>query len=337
MDEPILPSEVSQPFSHIPVLPNEIMALLAPKPGEVVLDCTTGMGGHALLLSEAVGKDGTVIGLDLDSAALAAAERRLAAAPARFIPISAGFDSAPALLGQLGLQADAMIADLGFGSHQMDDPDRGFSFSAEGPLDMRFDRSKRVTAADLLTRLSERELADLIYKYGEEPLSRKIARKLAEARRREPIRTTAQLARLVEEAYGPRASRSRRHPATRTFMALRIAVNDELEALQALLDAMASAAEAVGRNDESAWLARGARIAVISFHSLEDRLVKHAFADLAQRDLARKLTRKPVTASDEECERNPRARSAKLRAIEIGKAEMPKSRNAEREASNSSA
>lgn len=306
-------------FTHTPVLVREVMSLLQPKPGEVAVDCTVGHGGHAALISEAVGETGTVVGLDLDAEALAVAERKLASGPAKFVAVNARFDSAPAQLAARGLKADVVLADLGFGSHQMDDPSRGLSFTGDGPLDMRFDRTHGPTAADLVARCSERELADLIYRFGEEPLSRKIARKLVDARRREPIRSTAQLARLVEEAYGRRASRSRRHPATRTFMALRMAVNDELEALRGLLDAIASAAERVGEGETEGggWLRSGARIAFISFHSLEDRLVKHAFADLAQRGLARKLTRKPVIASEEECERNPRARSAKLRVVQI--------------------
>jgi 16S rRNA (cytosine1402-N4)-methyltransferase len=318
-DEPLESSDAQSPqFSHTPVMVDEVMELLAPRAGEVAVDCTVGLGGHAAPLSDALGPSGAVVGLDLDAAALARAEQALAARPARFVPINAGFDSAPSQLEKLSLRANMLLADLGFGSHQMDDPARGFSFSAEGPLDMRFNREQGSTAADLLGRLSERDLADLIYKYGEEPFSRRIARKLVDARRQQPIRSTAQLARLVEEAYGRRASRSRRHPATRTFMALRIAVNDELEALHALLDAIATAAERVGRGEEGVWLEAGARVVFISFHSLEDRLVKHAFADLAKNGLARKLTRKPLTASEVECERNPRARSAKLRAIEIG-------------------
>jgi 16S rRNA (cytosine1402-N4)-methyltransferase len=196
----------------------------------------------------------------------------------------------------------------------MDDPERGMSFRADGPLDMRFDPAASTTAADLLATLTERELADLIFEYGEEPLARKIARKLAQSRERMPIQTTAELARLVLEAYGTRARSSRMHPATRTFMALRIAVNDELGSLRTLLDAIESGANAAGGGG---WLNVGARVGIISFHSLEDRMVKRAFAGLAKRGLVTALTRKPVTAGAQEVQANARSRSAKLRAVRI--------------------
>jgi 16S rRNA (cytosine1402-N4)-methyltransferase len=207
-----------------------------------------------------------------------------------------------------------ILADLGFSSSQIDDPNRGFSLMADAPLDMRLDPTASVKAADLLAVLSERELADLFDEYGEEPLARKIARKIVQIRRNQPIRTTAELARLVTEAYGRRARFSRLHPATRTFMALRIAVNDELGSLRSLLDQIAQGAQQL---EHGGWLNRAARIAIISFHSLEDRSVKHAFADLVKRDLATALTRKPIVASDDELAANPRSRSAKLRAVRI--------------------
>jgi 16S rRNA (cytosine1402-N4)-methyltransferase len=303
--------------SHIPVLLAETLHLLAPQPGEIAVDCTAGLGGHSAELARALQPGGKVIGVDLDPANLARATQRLQSAGGQFTPIHANFASAPEALRRRGLRADMVLADLGFSSSQMDDPSRGFSFSADGPLDMRFDQTAPMTAADLLATLSERELADIIYEYGEEPLARKIAGKLAQFRRQEPIRSTAQLARLVTEAYGRRARSSRMHPATRTFMALRIAVNDELGALRSLLDSIIQGAEQVERGG---WLNPGARVALISFHSLEDRLVKHAFADLQERGLARRLNprKKPITASQDEIQRNPRSRCAKLRAVRIG-------------------
>jgi 16S rRNA (cytosine1402-N4)-methyltransferase len=298
---------------HQPVLPVEVLALLAPKAGEVAVDLTLGAGGHAALLAAAFGPAGTIVGFDLDEASLEAARTRLGGT-ARLELVHESFVAAPQALAHRGLRADVVLADLGFSSVQMDDPQRGFSFQAEGPLDMRFDRGAPVTAADLLARLGERELADLIFRLGEDPFARRIAHGIAGARRHGAIRTTTQLAQIVRQAYGPRARFSRMHPATRTFMALRIAVNAEIEALEAFLGHVMSGAAAAAAGG---WLRPGARIAVISFHSLEDRLVKHAFAECERRGLGRRLTRRPVTASPEEIAANPRARSAKLRAMVI--------------------
>lgn len=299
---------------HIPVLMEQTLNLLAPQPGEVVVDCTIGRGGHSLALSRAVQPGGTVIGFDLDQGNLDFAQQRIAEAGGELRAIHDSFVRIGHHLGQSSLRADVVLADLGFSSNQMDDPARGFSFQADGPLDMRLDPAGPTTAADLLTAMSERELADAIYHFGEEPLARKIARKVVETRQREPIRTTAELARLVAEAYGHRARSSRMHPATRTFMALRIAVNDELAALTSLLEQIAAAAQRPG----DSWLAEKARVAIISFHSLEDRMVKQAFADLERRGLGRRLTRRPVTAAEQEARANPRARSAKLRVVQLG-------------------
>ncbi len=303
----------------------ETMRLLAPAAGQVAVDCTVGLGGHSLKIARAIGLAGRLVVFDLDAANLAQAAQNLAASGARasVVPIHDNFASAPHHLKRLGLRADIVLADLGFSSNQMDDPDRGFSFASDGPLDMRLNvepgASQRapITAADLLARSTERELADLIYQFGEEPMARKIARKLVQNRQVEPIRSTARLAELVKTAYGRRARFSRIHPATRTFMALRIAVNDELGALNALLESIVQAAEQV---DRGGWLNQGSRVAVISFHSLEDRLVKRAFADLEKRGLARRLTPggKPLQPSDQEVQNNPRSRSAKLRAVRIG-------------------
>ncbi len=299
---------------HIPVLLDQVLNLLDPQPGEFVVDCTVGRGGHAEHLAGAVQPGGWVFGFDLDADNLAFAEQRVQAAGGAFSAVHSSFVRMPQVLRDRQVHADMVLADLGFSSNQMDDPQRGFSFNADGPLDMRLDPSGRTAAADLIAAMTERELADAIFQYGEDPYARRIARKIVQSRVREPIRTTAQLARLVEEAYGPRARSSRMHPATRTFMAMRIAVNDELAALRSLLDDITRAA---GQR-EGTWLAAKARVGIISFHSLEDRMVKQTFAELERRELATRLTRRPVTATEQEARANPRARSAKLRVMQLG-------------------
>jgi 16S rRNA (cytosine1402-N4)-methyltransferase len=305
---------------HVPVLEEDTLRLLDPQPGETAVDLTVGRGGHSLRLARAVTPGGRVYGFDLDGDALEFAGRRLEAEGLAFTPIHDSFVRAPYHLRTLGVRADVVLADLGFNSVQMDDPDRGFSFSRPGPLDMRFDRRQPVSAADLVATLGVNELADLIDRYGEEPLAAPIARKVVQAREVEPIQTTTRLAELVVEAYGRRARTSRMHPATRTFMALRIAVNDELTALRCLLDQIADGVgQGVGHVGDESWLRPRARVAIISFHSLEDRMVKRSFKDLVDRELAVILTRRPVMASEEQRHANPRARSARLRAVSVGK------------------
>ena len=317
---------MTEPAGHVPVLAGPVMRLLAPGPGQTALDLTAGRGGHAELLARAVGPDGRVLLVDRDPANLAFARERLAALPRDARPsvearhasfgaierLAAGLGAGPTL----GWAADAVLADLGFASTQMDDPARGFSFQSEGPLDMRLDPTQGETAADLVARLPEAELADAIYQLGEDPFARRIARTLVERRTRAPIATTADLAVAVVSAYGPRARQSRMHPATRTFMALRILVNDELRALDHLLSSLERGARAVAQGS-ACWLRPGARIAIIAFHSLEDRRVKHAFADWERAGLGTRLTRKPVEADESEIRANPRARSAKLRGFQI--------------------
>jgi len=312
---------------HVPVLPAETLELLAPRAGEVVVDATLGRGGHAAQILPMIAPGGTLVATDLDRGNLDFAAARLEAVArglegVRVIPVHASFVELPRILAERELAADALVADLGFASTQVDDPGRGLSFGADGPLDMRLDRDRRgaPTAADVVNRSSEIELARVLAEYGEEPppIARRIAAKIVEARAGAPIHTTAELTRLVLDAYGPRARSSRMHPATKTFMALRIAVNDELAALASLLAALGRAAEAAASGaspSAGAWLRPGARLAVISFHSLEDRQVKQAFASLVDRGLAHRLTRKPVTASDDEVRVNPRSRSARLRAV----------------------
>lgn len=282
---------------HVPVLPAEVLGLLAPAPGQVVVDCTVGGGGHARLLAERVVPAGRVIGLDQDPAMLDLARPRLTGLPVTLV--HASFDQLRQVLDDLGVTAaDAVLADLGFCSDQLADLRRGLSFQQPGPLDMRLDPTRGEPASALLRRLGERDLADLIYQLGEERFSRRIARRIVEARQTSPVETTEQLAELVRRSV-PRSRHHAIDPATRTFQALRIAVNDELGALDGLLLALPRC------------LKPGGRAAVISFHSLEDRRVKQAFRD---KDVWEVLTRKPVQAGVEEARRNPRARSAKLRA-----------------------
>lgn len=288
---------------HVPVLPAEVLTYLALEPGQTVVDATVGVGGHARLLAEAVGPSGRVVGLDCDAEMLGVASVRLqppeGATPATLV--QANFDRLRDVLDDLGIAAvDAVLADLGVCSDQLDAAERGFSFQQPGPLDMRLDRDHGEPAATLLRRLPEKELADLFWRYGEERFSRRIARKIVETRKRAPLETTDQLANLVRRCV-PRPKGRRPHidPATRVFQALRIAVNGELGALERFLAALAGCMKA------------GGRAVVISFHSLEDRLVKQAFRE---RSLWEALTPKPVQAGPEEVRSNPRARSAKLRA-----------------------
>lgn len=313
---------------HVPVLAAETVRALSLAPGETVIDCTAGRGGHAELIAMAMGS-GTLVLSDLDPANLAyAADRVARAAPeVRTIPLHGDFRHLALRMRTMGLPpANALLADLGVASLHLDDPARGFSFSADAPLDMRLDPSASRTAADLVASLSEGELVTVIGHLGEEPLARRIARKVAESREVAPIKTTAQLALLVREAYGPRARTSRLHPATRTFMALRIAVNDELGALEGLLSEVANAASELALG-KPGWLAPDARVAVISFHSLEDRLVKRSFAALESGGLATRPERKPLVASDAEVDANPRARSAKLRIVRLGSAQCAQARS----------
>ncbi len=284
---------------HVPVLPREVVELLAPGPGQVFVDATVGAGGHARLLAERLAPEGRLIGLDQDAGMLERARPRLRGLPVTLV--HANFDRLPRVLRELGIDAvDGVLADLGVCSDQLDEAGRGLSFQQPGPLDMRLDPRAGETAADLLRRLGERDLADLIFTYGEERFSRRIARKIVEVRKRTPLETTEELASLVRSCVPrPKGHRHMIDPATRVFQALRIAVNDELDALERLLEALPRCVRP------------GGRAALISFHSLEDRRVKHAFRN---REVWEPLTRKPVQAGEDETRDNPRARSAKLRA-----------------------
>jgi 16S rRNA (cytosine1402-N4)-methyltransferase len=289
--------------SHIPVLFQEALSLLSPAPGEVFLDGTTGAGGHAEAIARAVGPTGLLVANDGDPEALAEASGRLAPFP--WVRTVHGDFADLATLREAagGRPFDGILLDLGISSLQLDDPERGLSFRFDGPLDMRRDpEAGGTTAAEILRRTPEKELADLIFRFGDERFSRRIARAVVERRRKEPLERTADLARLVGAAIPRKAWPREIHPATKTFQALRIAVNRELDSLAAFLDGFPG------------HVAPGARVALISFHSLEDRMVKEAFRRHASEGKIEILTRKPVVPGDEECRGNPRARSAKLRA-----------------------
>jgi 16S rRNA (cytosine1402-N4)-methyltransferase len=282
----------------------EVLQQLRPERGGLFVDCTVGLGGHAGALLAAGAT--RVIGLDRDPDALALARGTLAPWTDRVELVHADYRSLPSVLDARNLASiDGALADLGVSSMQFDSPGRGFSFQRDEPLDMRMDRTQGDTAAVLVARSTEEDLANAIFRYGEERASRRIARAIVQARRESPIATTGQLAAIVRRVV-PRRPHMRIDTATKTFQALRIWVNRELEGLDRFLE------EAVGR------LRAGGRLAVITFHSLEDRIVKHTFRALAARDrgLLQILTKKPIVPDEDEVRRNPRARSAKLRAAE---------------------
>ncbi len=289
---------------HEPVMTREVLAFLQPEHGGVFLDCTVGLGGHARALLEAGATK--VIGLDRDAAALAIAAETLGGYRDRVELVHSDYRAIESVLDARGIDRLAgALTDMGLSSYQLEAEGRGFSFQRDDPLDMRMDTSTGPTAADLLRDAAESDIADVVYQFGEERFSRRIARAIVLARESAPVQTTAQLAAIVRRAV-PRRGYSRIDPATRTFQALRIWVNRELEHVDGFLQTVA------GR------LKTGARFVVITFHSLEDRIVKHTFRALAQADDARMrvLTKKPITPQPDELERNPRARSAKLRAVE---------------------
>ena len=281
---------------HVPVLLNEVLEVLDVRSGQTVVDGTLGGGGHARSLSERVGPSGRVIGIDRDPLAVDTVSSDL---PDNVTATVGNYADIPEILMALRIsRVDAILLDLGFSSDQLASATRGFSFHSEGDLDLRFDPMRGEPAYRLVNRLKEKHLADLIYEFGEEKFSRRIARKICERRHEHPIRTARQMADLVRSCV-PRSRNHSIDPATRTFQALRIAVNEELKWLTV----------AVRRLPEC--LAPGGRIAIISFHSLEDRIVKTGLRQDTRLEL---VTRRPITASESEIARNPRSRSAKLRA-----------------------
>lgn len=306
-------------FRHLSVMPDEVIRFLAPKGEGIYLDGTLGGGGHSRLILENA-PQATLVGIDRDQAALAAAGEVLAVFGERFRPVHGDFAGLAGHLAQQGIPAlDGFILDLGVSSHQLDTRERGFSFQQDAPLDMRMDTSQGETAADLLNELSELELERIIADYGEERWAKRIAAFIVKAREESPITTTFQLVDIIKGAVPKAKWDERIHPATRTFQGLRIAVNHELESLE---QGMRAALD---------LLKPGGRGVIISFHSLEDRIVKHIFREYAEgctcpRQLpvcacgkqprVKILTGRPVTATQQETDQNPRARSAKLRAVE---------------------
>ena len=289
---------------HVPVMTAEVLQFLRPEQGGLFVDCTVGLGGHSRALLEAGAT--RIIGFDRDLDALARARATLAPWGDRVELVHADYRAIDDVLESRRIaQVDGTLADLGVSSMQFDEPGRGFSFQRDEPLDMRMDRTGGDTAADLVARSTERDLADAIFQYGEERFSRRIARALVEARREAAVDTTGRLATIVRRAIPHRGGHVRIDPATKTFQALRIWVNRELDGLDRFVETAARRLRA------------GARLVVITFHSLEDRIVKHTLRALQQRDgIVQVLTKKPLVATDQEVDRNPRARSAKLRAAE---------------------
>ncbi|HSV86538.1 MAG TPA: 16S rRNA (cytosine(1402)-N(4))-methyltransferase RsmH [Levilinea sp.] len=305
----------NEPLHHIPVLYHDIIHALRPKSTGRYVDATVGAGGHAAGILEASNPGGQLLGFDLDPQALALAGQRLARYRGRYQLVQASYITLREQLLKLNWGGvDGVVLDLGVSSMQFDTPQRGFSFQEEGPLDMRFDPDQPLTASDLLNQLPEEELADILWKYGEEPQSRRIARAIYRSR---PLRTTTELARVIQQTVG--RPQGRIHPATRTFQAIRIAVNQELQGVEVFLPQAVAALLPAGR------------LAIISFHSLEDRLVKQYFRQQSRdcicppqqpvctcshQAVIKEINRRPIMATEEETQKNPRARSARLRVVE---------------------
>ncbi len=285
---------------HLPVMHEEILEMLNPRQDGVYVDATIGLGGHAEKILTMIGPEGKLIGIDRDDEALKAAEKRLS--DQRVILLKGRFSDMGSLIHTAGVEeVDGILFDLGVSMLQLRDMDRGFSFLSDKPLDMRMDRGQDVSARDIVNRYPERELERIIREFGEERLSKRIARAIIRRRGKKPIETCAELSGIVEQACG---RRGRTHPATRTFQALRIVVNRELEQLRAGLD------------EALRLLKIGGRLCVVSYHSLEDRIVKNFMADNARKGALTLITKKPRIPSSEEMKRNPSSRSAKLRAAE---------------------
>lgn len=294
------------PAGHDPVLPQEVLTHLNPLPGKTFVDCTLGRAGHALLVAQKLGPQGLFVGLDVDPRNLEFAKQRLAQAPCQVRLFHANFAELDDVLAEVGRDTvDGILADLGLSTNQLFDEHYGLSFGQAMPLDMRLDPRLDHSAADLVNSLREEDLANVLYNLAQERYSRKIARKIAEARRISPIMTTECLADLVRQAIPHRGGAPDKiDPATRTFLALRMAVNQEMENLQALLEQAPRHLNPAGR------------LAVISFQSMEDRLVKQAFRSAEQAGLVQIVTKKPLAPTPEEIAANPRSRSAKLRVVE---------------------
>lgn len=290
---------------HIPVMAKEAQEYLRLPVGGCFVDCTLGMGGHSALLSTPLGPQGRIVAIDRDNGSLQQAKENLAGCVAVCDFMHDDFRHVDAILDKLNIaKIDGILLDLGLSSFQLDDPGRGFSLRSDGPLDMRMDQDSYISAYDLINSLSERELAQILKDYGEERWHNRIARHVVEQRSRKPIETTAELSEAVLRAIPHGQARQKIHPATRTFQAFRIAVNRELESLEIVLDKCVP------------YLNPGARICVISFHSLEDRIVKQKFRFYSRSGQLRLVVKKPLRPTESEIDDNPRARSARLRVAE---------------------
>ena len=290
---------------HQPVMSVEVLRYLNPKPGALIVDATVGTGGHSLMILPHLLPDGRLIAIDRDRESLDLSQERLREFDPQVAFVHGNYRHLPTILKELGIaRVGGVLLDLGMSSAQVDRAERGFSFSKEGPLDMRMDPEEGATAEALVNKLTADELAMVLETLGEERFAKRIAHRIVQERRSQPLTTTTQLARLVVEAVPPGARHGRLHPATRTFQALRMAVNDELGALETCLEHL------------SGLLAPGGRAVFLTFHSLEDRLVKHALTNGKREGVWRVLTGKPLRPGTDEISKNPRARSAKLRALE---------------------
>lgn len=307
-------------FEHIPVLFNETIEALSVKPEGVYCDGTAGGGNHALAVGSRLGRGGTLICVDRDSEAIAECRKKLASLECAVELYHSDFTEIPAILSSKGIKADGLLLDLGVSSHQLDEKERGFSYMHDAPLDMRMNRDDALTAADIVNSYPEDRLTEIFFKYGEERYSRSVARKICEARRLKKVSTTFELSNLIKSAMPSSALREAQHPAKRVFQALRIEVNSELTEAETLLDNIFPYMNPKGR------------IAVITFHSLEDRIVKTAFSKAEKPCICPSyfpvctcgrvskghiITRKPIVPGETELQNNPRARSAKLRVFEM--------------------
>jgi len=292
-------------YSHNPVLSKEVIDFLNPAPGQIIVDATIGGAGHSEEILRKITPGGMLIGIDRDEETLRLVSERLRPFEGSFKLINKNFKYLEEILKDLGVnKANGILFDLGMSSIQMDARERGFSIKNDGPLDMRMDRNQGLTAKDLVNRFREAELSDIIRDYGEERFHRRIAKRIVEERRRKEISTTAELSDIILRSLPYSHNKYKIHPATRTFQAIRIKVNDELDSIREALNALPEVLE------------KGSRACVISFHSLEDRIAKNTFKEFKAQGLFTVLTKKPVTANEVEVISNPRSRSAKLRAVE---------------------
>ena len=290
---------------HRPVMIDEVISSLNLKSGDTVLDCTVGGGGHSREILRRISPGGRLIGLDADESAIKIASENLKEFSGSFKLINENFRDLDRALSRENIKSlNAVLLDIGVSSFQLDDKGRGFSIKESSALDMRMDRRLALSAFDIINRYKESDLSDIIYKYGEERFSRRIARRIVNERSKKPIETTGELAEIIRRALGPGQKKYKIDPATRTFQAIRIVVNDELAALEE------------GLKKAVSWLDLGARIAVITFHSLEDRIVKNLFKGYAGLGVLKIITKKPVGAAEAEITANPRSRSARLRVAE---------------------